>query len=167
MRFGRVFYIIVLAICIVETARLWAIMPDRMAAHFNINGDPDRFVPKAEFFWFQAQTMLVVLGVSLIPQALFVVMPASLINIPNREYWLKEERREETLDRLSSFLAITFCFIVAAVQAAFELAAYANLQTPIHFDAERMFFVMIATLVCVFGLLIWLMISFRVPAEVE
>ncbi len=60
MRFGRIFFLIVLALCLVELVRLWSITPDTMAAHFNLQGSPDRFVPKAEFFRFQGQTLLVV-----------------------------------------------------------------------------------------------------------
>jgi uncharacterized membrane protein len=122
MRFGRIFYFVVIVICIIETARLWSLSPAQMAAHFNIEGNPDRFVSRAEFFWFEIQTMLIVLGVSVVPQLLFLVLPASLINLPNREYWLAEEHREETLNRLSSFGASLFGVIVLTMQAAFELA---------------------------------------------
>jgi uncharacterized membrane protein len=167
MRFGRIFYLIVILICIIETARLWSLSPMQMAAHFNVDGDPDRFVSKAEFFWFEIQTMLVVLGVSLVPQLLFLVLPASLINLPNREYWLMEERRAETLYRLSSFGASLFGIIILTVQAAFEIAAYANLRTPIHFDSQQMLIVMIGSLIGIFGLLAWMIFSFRLPDQMN
>lgn len=167
MRFGRMFYILVLLICIFETARLWNLAPERMAVHFNVEGAPDRFTSKAEFFWFEVQTMLVVLGVSLLPQLLFLVLPANLINIPHREYWLTSERREATLNRLSSFGACLFGIIILTMQAAFELAASANLHTPIHFDSQQMLIVMIGSLVGILGLLIWMILSFRLPNQTD
>jgi len=167
MRFGRIFYLIVILICIIETARLWSISPTQMAAHFNIDGNPDRFVSKAEFFWFEIQTLLVVLGVSIVPQLLFLVLPANLVNIPNREYWLAEEHRAETLYRLSSFGASLFGIIILTMQAAFELAAYANLRTPIHFDSQQMLIVMTGSLIGIFGLLAWMIFSFRLPDQMN
>ena len=167
MRFGRVFYIIVLLICVFETTRLWNITPAKMAAHFDIQGNPDRFVPKAEFFWYQLQTMLVLVLVSLLPQVLFLVLPANLINMPNREYWRSPERRDETVGRLSSFVAMMFGIILLAIQAGFEISAYANLQTPILFNAKLMLMVMIASFTMIGVMLFQLMFSFRVPSSID
>lgn len=163
MRFGRTFYVIILALCLFEMARLWFIAPDQMAAHFNVQGEPDRFVSKAEFFWFQAQTLLVIILVSLPLQVLFMVMPPSLINMPNREFWLAPERQDETIGRLNSFGAMLFGMVVLMIQAAFEISAYANLRTPIQFNAGLMGAIMVTGMVVIGLLLLQLMISFRLP----
>jgi uncharacterized membrane protein len=165
MRFGRIFFILVIAFCIFETWRLWGITPAQMAAHFNLQGNPDRFVPKAQFFWFQVQTALTVIGTGLLPQVLLLVLPAGLINMPNREYWLAPEKRNETLERLSSFLALVSGIILLVIQAGFELAASANLQKPIVFNAQLMIPIMAASFILIGGLLIWLIVSFRLPRE--
>jgi uncharacterized membrane protein len=165
MRFGRIFYVIVLLFCIFETARLWNIAPTQMAAHFNVQGDPDRFVAKPEFFWFQVQTMLVVVGVSLLLQILSLFIPVNLINMPNREYWLAPERREETLDRINSFGPAMFGVVLLVIQAGFEVSVQTNLQMPIHFNAQLMTSVMIVSLVVIGVMLAWLVMSFRVPAS--
>jgi len=164
MRFGRVFYVIVLLICLLEIIRLWKISPEQMAAHFNIQGSPDRFVSKAEFFWFQIQTLLVMILISLPLQFLFLILPPNLINMPNRDYWLAPERRAETLERLNSFGALLFGIILLMVQAAFEISVYANLQTPIVFNAALMSAIMITSLIFIGVMLIQLVKSFRLPA---
>lgn len=164
MRFGRIFFVLVLAICIFEVARLWTITPAQMAAHFNIEGYPDRFVSKIEFFWDQIQTVGITLLVSLLPQVSFLIIPAGLINMPNREYWLASERLDETRDRLSSFGAIIFGIILLVIQVAFELSAYANLQTPIFFNARLMIPVMVASLIVIGLMLLRLILSFRVTS---
>lgn len=163
MRFGRIFYALVLLICAFEFMRLWNITPSQMAAHFDIQGNPDRFVPKSEFFWYQIQTIIVVIVVSIPLQILFLVLPVNLINMPHREYWLAPERRAETVDRLSSFAAVLFGAILLTVQAGFELSAYANLQTPIHFNAQWMLAVMVIFFIVIGFALIQLMVSFRRP----
>jgi uncharacterized membrane protein len=167
MRFGRIVFVIVISICVFEAWRLWGLAPAQMAAHFSLEGDPDRFVPRAEFFWYQIQTMLIVIGVSLLPQILFLILPPGLINLPNRQYWLAPERSVETLDRLSSFGAWMFSVILLAVQAAFELAVAANLQKPIRFDAGLMIPIMVVSFAIIGLLLVWLTISFRLPAQNE
>ncbi len=163
MRFGRIFFIGVLLLCLFELARLWSITPDTMAAHFNIQGSPDRFVPKAEFFRFQVQTLLVVILVSLPFQFLFLVLPPSWINMPHREYWLAPEQRAGTLGRLNAFGTVLFGIILLAVQAAFEISAYANLKMPIVFNAPLMSAVMALSLVLIVVMLVLLIVSFRLP----
>jgi uncharacterized membrane protein len=134
-----------------------------MAAHFDIQGNPDRFVQKAEFFWYQIQTMLVVIVVSLLPQILFLVLPANLINMPNREYWFSTARRGETVGRLSSFAAMMFGVILLAIHAGFEISAYANLQMPILFNVQLMLGVMTTSFIIIGVMLVQLMLSFRLP----
>jgi uncharacterized membrane protein len=165
MRFGRIFFLGVLLLCLFELARLWSITPDTMAAHFNIQGSPDRFVPKAEFFRFQVQTLLVVLLVSLPFQFLFRVLPPGGINMPHREYWLAPGRRSDTLERLNSFGAVLFGIILLTVQGGFEISAYANLKTPVVFNAALMMAIMAVSLVLALLMLALLVMSFRLPQE--
>ena len=161
MRFGRVFYAVVLFVCVFEFWRLWNISPPEMAAHFNLQGNPDRIVPRAEFFSFQIKTLLIMIVISLVMQFIFMVLPERLMHMPNREYWLAPARRDDTLDRMSSFAAMMFGVILLAVQAAFELSVYANLKTPIFFNAQWMFVVMIASVIVIGLMLASLMGSFR------
>ncbi|MBI2333544.1 MAG: DUF1648 domain-containing protein [Chloroflexi bacterium] len=164
MRFGRILFVIALLICIFEIARLWSISPEQMAAHFNAQGLPDRFVSKAEFFWFQIQTLFIVVLVSLSVQGLFLFMPPGMINMPNREYWLAPERKEETLGRLSDFGSMLFAVILLVILMAFEISTYANLQSPILFNAGLMGMVMVSALVVIILMLIQLVLSFRLSA---
>ena len=111
------------------------------------------------------QTLLIVILVSLPFQFLFLVLPPGWINMPHREYWLAPERRAGTLERLNAFGTILFGIILLAVQAGFEIAAYANLRTPIVFNASLMSAVIAATLVLAGVLLVLLVLSFRLPPE--
>ncbi len=164
MRYARVFFIIVILLCGFEAVRLWFLSPEVMAAHFNVQGNPDRFVPKIVFFGYQAQTVLIVIALSLVMQVLPMILPVRWINMPNREYWYAPERREATVDRLSSFAAALFALILLGIQAGFELAVSANLQKPIAFAAQIMIPVMIGIFVLSFMLLFWLTGSFRFPS---
>jgi uncharacterized membrane protein len=164
MRYARIFFIVVLLFCIFEAVRLWFLSPDVMAAHFDMQGNPDRFVPKLVFFGYQARTVLVVIILGLVMQVLPMILPVQWINMPNREYWYSPERRDATVDRLSSFAAALFALILLGIQAAFELAVSANLHEPIVFAAQMMVPVMIGIFVLSFVMLFWLARSFRIPS---
>ncbi|HUI88427.1 MAG TPA: DUF1648 domain-containing protein [Anaerolineales bacterium] len=164
MRFGRLFFITVLLFCIFETARLWNSTPAQMASHFDFAGRPDHFATKEQFFGFEIETMFAAVGLGVLIQVLVLITPAEWVNLPNRTYWLAPERREQTVDRLSSFAATLFGIVLLGIHAGFELAAHANLHQPILFNAQLMF-VIIAGLFAAGGLmLVWLAISFRVPS---
>jgi uncharacterized membrane protein len=164
MRFARAIFILALLLCGLETVRLWFIAPDLLASHFNIRGNPDAFVPKPVFFGYQAQTVLVVIAASVAVQILPMILPVTWINIPNREYWLSPERRKATLLRLSSFGAALFTLILIMIQAAFELAVYANLQKPIVFAAQLMVPIIVGFIILTLLMVFWLARSFRLPA---
>ena len=167
MRFGRIFFILVILFCAVAMARLWRIMPEQMAAHFNIQGNPDRFVPKIQFFLTQIRIMLVVFLVSLPIQALFLVVPPNIVNMPNREYWLAPERRAKTMERIGDFGSTMFAIILSTIQAAFEISAYANLHTPIVFNARLMGLVLVISSGAILLMLIGLILSFRLPSSAD
>ncbi|HMD13194.1 MAG TPA: DUF1648 domain-containing protein, partial [Bacteroidota bacterium] len=150
---------------IFETVRLWGIAPAQMASHFDISGNPDSFTTKAQFFGFELQTMLVVVGLGVLTQVFVLIAPVEWVNMPHREYWLAPEHREQTVDRLSSFAAILFGIVLLGVQAGFELAVSANLNQPIVFNGQLMFMVIAGFFVITLLTLLWLMISFRVPAS--
>jgi uncharacterized membrane protein len=164
MRFARIFFVIILVGSVFETARLWSVAPAEMASHFNATGNPDNFVPKFQFFSRQVQTGLMVIGLNLLTQVLLLFLPVELINMPNREYWLAPERREATVDRLSSFVAALFTITLLAMQAGLELSVSANLQKPIIFAAQLMIPVIIGAFALSFMLLFWLSRSFRLPS---
>jgi hypothetical protein len=61
-------------------------------------------------------------------------MPVSLINLPNKEFWLGPERREETLLYIRAWSAWFGCGLLTFLLFVMELAFRANLQTPPRFN---------------------------------
>lgn len=163
MRFGKIFFFIVLLICIFETARLWNLAPAQMASHFNFQGHPDGFMPKVQFFASQLQVFLVVLGLGLLIQLLFLIMPAKWINMPDREYWLVPEHHAELVNNLSVFGFALFGTILIVIQIGLELSVYANLQKPVIFAGQIMLPVIAGFFIFSAFLLFQLTRSFRRP----
>jgi uncharacterized membrane protein len=166
MRFGKYLFLIVLPICIFETVRLWFLAPVQMASHFNVQGSPDGFMPKTQFFASQVQVALMVIGLGLVMQVLVLITPVKWINTPNREYWLAPEHRDEMIENLSSFGFALFGAILLVVQVGFEQSVNANQQQPVHFAAQIMLPFIAGFLIFSFVLLFLLTRTFMHPSGI-
>ena len=73
-----------------------------MASHFDGSGRPDGFQSRDAFFTLSASMLVMTVLIFGGLGALFRVIPSKWFNLPNRDYWLGPERREETIDYISS-----------------------------------------------------------------
>ncbi len=104
-------------------------LPETVASHFNIKGKADSYLSKEAYVLVQiAVLLLITLGAS----ATSKFIPRSsgkLLNLPNKSYWLAEERKEETL----YYISVAFLKIGAATNIllglVFTEATFANLHT--------------------------------------
>ena len=80
-------------------------------------------------------------------------LPVSLINLPNKEYWLSAERRDETLQFLRGWSRWFGCGLLAFLLYVMELAFRANLQAPPHFNNEAFVPALVGFVLLDFGLL--------------
>jgi hypothetical protein len=76
-------------------------LPPVVASHFGLGGVANGFMTRAAYMAIMAGVMIIV---PLLLPAAFVLMryaPPSMINLPNREFWLAPERNEATFNYLS------------------------------------------------------------------
>lgn len=105
-------------------------LPERVATHFDLSGQPNGWMSRSTHLAFIAGfglvMPLVVVGVCFALR----FAPESSINIPHRKFWLAPERRAETISfvfRHSLWLA---CGTVAFVTGVHLLVVQANSQIP-------------------------------------
>ncbi|GAB4460160.1 MAG: DUF1648 domain-containing protein [Armatimonadaceae bacterium] len=115
-------------------------LPERIASHFGPNGQADGWMSKDSFALFNLGmiTFLVLIfqGVSVMMRKL----PAEMINLPNKEYWLAPERRAETIARSSaqmSWFGIATCALFIAIM---HLTFQANLDGSFRLPASALYF---------------------------
>ena len=99
-RLSLTVFVILTALCVAQSLYYYSLLPDRMASHFGSSGRPDAWSSKAEFVTFY----LAIIGllIVLFPGIAFGIssIPVSLMSLPNKEYWLSPEHRQETFDFL-------------------------------------------------------------------
>ncbi|MEJ7595015.1 MAG: DUF1648 domain-containing protein [Planctomycetaceae bacterium] len=89
----------------VQHAWYWPQLPDRVATHWGIDGQPNDWMTRTG-------ATLTLCGLQIgVPLFLVAVttlasrLPDSMVNIPNREYWLHPDRRSATLAWMNRMLA--------------------------------------------------------------
>jgi uncharacterized membrane protein len=106
----------------------YPLLPDTLAAHFDAGGMADGWMSKDSLFILFAVLLLMIFGMFASIGPLVRRVPDSMINLPYRDIWLSDDRREETLsivDRsMHSMCAATLLFMTVIMQMTF----IANLQ---------------------------------------
>ncbi len=95
-RTARIIFLLLFIISIILPLFYFDQLPERIASHFNINNQADGWISKSGYIFFHYGIILFFFflfwGLSFfIPR-----FPPSLMNMPNKEYWLSEERKERT-----------------------------------------------------------------------
>ncbi len=155
-RLPRMLYIFLVLTCLLMMAYYYPLMPQRMASHFAADGQANGWQPRESFFLL----MIVVMASSAVV-AFFAPWQISTkanarINLPNRDYWLAPERREQTMSYIASTMAWFGCGLLFVLISGTFLALRANLAPDHRFNSEAMLVVLGGFL---FGLM-FLMLGF-------
>jgi uncharacterized membrane protein len=118
MRAIRICFVVALVIAVLEAIWYYPITPDPMAVHFNASGVADGWGPKQSFFSSFGVVFFIMIIIFGGFSRLIRRLPDSLINLPNKDYWLAPERRKETYDRITDqmlFFGATSIFLLDIV----------------------------------------------------
>ena len=91
-------------LALAETVYYTPRLPETVASHFGGDGRPDGWSSKAGFlwaFWIMFGSMSAMFGAIwfFVPR-----VPDSLVNLPDKEYWLAPERRARTHEHIRSLI---------------------------------------------------------------
>ena len=105
-------------------------LPDIVGSHFSTSGSASAWQTKFAFLSVELVVIVVAAIISFGVPRLIAAMPASAINLPNKDFWLSPERREETFFFLRTQMAWFGCALLAFLLFVMELVFRANLQRP-------------------------------------
>ena len=123
-------------------------LPDQVASHFNLSGQPDGWMSRSEYLYvtliFGSAFVLFMIMISLLSR----FGPDWLVNIPHREHWFSPERRAETKKYLSEFTLWFGCWALFLFIRLNISVVNANKHVPIHltnwefYGQEFVFFIL-------------------------
>jgi len=103
-RLPRIIFLLLFFIAIIVPLFYFDQLPDRVASHFDLNNRADGWMTKTGYMLFHYGIIiffyLTFWGISiLIPK-----FPKSLINLPQKEHWLHESRKETTYKTIQAMM---------------------------------------------------------------
>ncbi len=126
---NSIFYVLVL-VAAVQSGYYAPRIPEILGSHFGKSGFVNAWQTKVIFFAVELTIIVLATFISFGVPRLIAAMPASTINLPNKDFWLGPERREDTIAFLGSQMAWFGCALLAFLLIVMELVFRANLQRP-------------------------------------
>jgi hypothetical protein len=164
-KFPLLLFVLLLAGAAALIVHLAEQLPDLVAVHFDAAGRANGFMTRGGCRDFMLLTtlgvpLLITLATALLPR----LVPASLINIPHRDYWLAPERARDSLGFLSEQGLWFGCIFVVFLACVDAMLVKANSVSPPEFP-NRLFVIMLIVFFCAVGAwFVRMLRRFRAPA---
>jgi uncharacterized membrane protein len=143
---GSIFALLV--VCGLLQAHFYAAkMPKVMASHFGPTGQPNGFQTLSAFLYMELGVVAIAALMGFGVPRLVGSIPVSLVNLPNKQFWLAPERREATLAYFRLAFAWFGCGLLAFLLVVNELVFRANLATPRRLNGTAFLTAVVAFLV--------------------
>jgi serine/threonine-protein kinase len=110
-------------------------LPEQVASHFSGGGAPDGWMSRGAYLWTMAGLAAGLSGVLVGAFYACRFFPQSMINLPQKAYWLAPERRADTFDalfRAGVWLAVFHSVFLLAVHL---LVVAANAAQPVRLSS--------------------------------
>lgn len=140
------------------------VLPEVVASHFGAAGAADGFMPRGQYLGFMLSLVVTVPPLLFFLGRLASRLPAQLINLPNRQYWLAPERHAATLASLGRFGAWAAYATLGILCSVHWFVVQANLKHPPRLEQTPLLGVLALFFLALFvGMLLVLRRFFRVP----
>ena len=111
-----------------QTIYYYPRLPMVVAQHYSASGQPNGWAPREFFFVFSWLLLLGLSAIFTLAPRLLRRLPVSMINLPNRGYWLAPERKDASLRFLEEEMQWMGVLTVAFIVVVLHLAIRANLD---------------------------------------
>lgn len=136
-------------------------LPPLVASHFDSAGRVTAYMPRGRY-------IALLLGIAVVVPLFLVIgprrafsTPGLRINLPNRDYWLAPERREETFRFLAQQTSVFAWLMVLFLCYVQWLVVRANALTPPSLNPAALVSGLLVFLVCIFLSVVRLIVHFR------
>jgi uncharacterized membrane protein len=121
---GFLVFLFLLLAALVHAVCYYPFLPKEVASHFGPGGQPDDWTSKEALIGVYGVILTLVTILLLLVGLLLPKLPASMINLPNKKYWLAPERKAETCSTVSRysfwFADATILLLIACMEITFR-----------------------------------------------
>ncbi|MEP7075331.1 MAG: DUF1648 domain-containing protein [Acidobacteriota bacterium] len=122
----RIFLVVAVAAFVVQMMYIYPNLPATVASHFDAAGNPNGWMTKGVFLIIEIGLIVLVVGEFLLVPRFVRRLPPSLVNMPNKEYWLAPEHIDETMEIFRSYFEVFGGVIVALFVVVNQFVYAAN-----------------------------------------
>jgi uncharacterized membrane protein len=148
---------------LVLTAVSLALLPDQVAIHFGAGGRPDSWASKefnaAIFLVLEVPFFLLFYYAGVLPLG----VSRKFLNLPNKDYWLKEENRNDLQRKFGRFMAEFGVAIFVFFLCITLLTLQANLSDPVLLNLVWFLVVFVLYMIYILWWVVRLIQGFHVP----
>jgi len=108
-RLPKIIFVLLALYAVVHFSSVYPQLPNVVASHFNGRGAPNGWQTKQAFFSVFIGVGILAMVIGLVIPRIIAAVPAQLINLPNKSYWLAPEHRQETMAFLNAYFAWFGC----------------------------------------------------------
>jgi uncharacterized membrane protein len=117
-------------------------LPGVVASHFDGRGTPNGWQTKPAFFIVFTGVSVLALAIGFGIPRIIKALPAQLINLPNKQYWLAPEHLAETQEFLGKHFAWFGCAVFLIIILTFDYAIQNNLHREHPPNPARMWYIL-------------------------
>jgi len=165
-RLPKLLFVVLAAYAALHFSSYYSQLPEVVASHFNERGVPNGWQTKSAFFavFVSVSALAAVIGFG-IPR-IIISLPAQLINLPNKRYWLAPEHMAATMEFLNQFFAWFGCAVFVVILVTFDYAVQSNLHPDHRPDTARMWYLLVGFITFVVVSIARMFLRFgRVPQQ--
>ena len=136
-------WIAVVLLHAVQTTYYYPRLPAIVAQHFDAAGHANGWASRDFFFVFSWVMLLGMSAIFMLTPRMLRRIPVSMINLPNKNYWLAPERKDESLRFLEREMQWMGVLTIAFLVLVLHLAIRANLDPAHHFESSPFVFLLV------------------------
>jgi uncharacterized membrane protein len=167
-RFPKLIFAMLAAYAAIHFSSNYSQLPDLVASHFDAHGIANGWQSKSAFFSVFVAVSVLAAAIGFGLPRIITVVPAQLINLPNKRYWLSPEHLAETQEFLSAYFAWFGCALFVVMISTFDSAVQSNLHPENRPDISRMWYILVGFLAFVVVWIIRMLARFsRAPRDIS
>lgn len=128
MNITRLIFCLLAGTFIAQSLWYYPNLPETIAIHYNVYGQPDNWTTKSNYLIFEALVLIFIVAETFLLPRILERLPDSMFNLPDRDFWLAPERSAETFAVMRSFFESLGIALLALFLGINQLVVRANLK---------------------------------------